>query len=85
MGQNPNTTKMAQQITTAEQKEMIKEIITNLTKYRNEAFPDESDDGAICVKDTIALFQDALDTGLFFGNIFNTIENEYEHIMSHLA
>jgi len=77
-----NYNDFAQKITTNEQKEMIKEIIAKLTKDYNNTIVDERDDVAYVYKDLIKLFQDALDTGLYFPNVCSTIEEEYEHQMS---
>jgi hypothetical protein len=64
---------MAQIISTPEQTDMVKKLIEFYTKQN-------AVDGVY--QQLIALFTNTLQTNQFDGNIFGTIEEEYQHFIS---
>jgi hypothetical protein len=64
---------MAQVITTPEQREMVEKLIQLCTIRSNE---DKE------FLELLKVYENTLQTSNFDGNIFDTIEEEYEHSMS---
>jgi hypothetical protein len=70
---------MAQVITTPEQRQMVETLIEIFTKQQKGV---EDQEGFNVYQDLIQLFTETLETNVFKENIFDTIEEEYEHNMS---